>query len=48
MSNDIFKLLLVQDEKTGDDLPVGTGTYDDPYNWYGILDPNNPNRLPHL
>lgn len=46
MSNDIWKLLLT--DSGGGDLPVGTGTYDDPYNWYAILDPNNSNRLPHL
>jgi hypothetical protein len=25
------------------DLPKGSGTQSDPYNWYRILDPNNPN-----
>lgn len=40
--NNVLPFFLMQSEGGGN-IHIGTGTYSDPYNWYGILDPNRKN-----
>ena len=44
MSNMLLKTIIRMSSETGStELPKGSGTKSDPYNWYKILDSNNPN-----
>ena len=47
MSNMLLKTIIGMSSETGStgstELPKGSGTKSDPYNWYKILDSNNPN-----
>ena len=42
MSNMLLKTIIGMSSETGStELPKGSGTKSDPYNWYKILDSNN-------